>query len=476
VDLSQFFIMRHEVLLLAVIILILLMEIFVGKANRKAIIPVSIGLFLLSTLAGFLPAESGQLFGDMYRTNGLIVSMKNILNIGVLIVMLLSAEWLRKEENLDKVSEYYLIMLSTLVGMFYMISSGDFLMFYLGLELASIPMAALAAYDKFRNSSAEAGIKFIFSSALSSGVLLYGLSMIYASTGSIYFTEVAAHMGEQPLQVLGFIFFLAGMGFKISLVPFHFWTADVYEGAPISVTSYLSVISKGAAIFIFSIVLFSVFPMLEPLWQELLYVLAILTMTLANLFAVRQNNIKRFLAFSSIAQAGFILLGIMGGPHLGLTTVVYFILVYVFTNLGAFGVAISISDKTGKENINDYNGLYKTNPMLSLTMMLALFSLAGIPPVAGFFGKFFLFTSAASKGYYILVLIAVLNATISLYYYLRVVKAMFIEKSDHPIAPFRSSLSTRMALALCVAGTFAVGFISWIYEYLYDMTYLLFIF
>ena len=468
--------MRHELSLILVIVAIVLVEIFIGKENRKAIIPIAITLFLLNTLAGFIPADSGQIFGDMYRTNGLIISMKNILNIAVLIVLLQSVDWLRKAENEDKVSEYFIIMLSTLVGMFYMISSGDFLMFYLGLELATIPLAALAAFDKFRNTSAEAGIKFIFSSALSSGILLYGLSMIYAASGSIYFMEVAKVFGTQPLQVLGFIFFLAGMGFKIALVPFHFWTADVYEGAPINVTSYLSVVSKGAAIFIFSIILFTVFPVLESIWQSMLYVLAIITMTLANLFAIRQNNIKRFLAFSSIAQAGFILLGIMGGPHLGFTTVLYFVLVYVFTNLGAFGVAASISAVAGKENIDDYNGLYKTNPMLSLTMMLALFSLAGIPPVAGFFGKFFLFTAAASKGYYILVLIAVLNATISLYYYLRVVKAMFIDKSEMPIPYFRSSISTRLGLGICVAGIFVVGFVSYLYEYLYDMTYLLFIF
>jgi NADH-quinone oxidoreductase subunit N len=305
----------------------------------------------------------------------------------------------------------------------FMISSGDFLMFYIGLELATIPATILAAFDRSRNSSAEAGSKFIFSSALSSGVLLLGLSFIYGTTGSIYFADVMKSFGTSSLHLLGFIFFLSGMGFKISLVPFHFWAADVYEGAPVNITAFLSVLSKGAAVFILTILLYKVFSEISDSWELLLYVLAVSTMTIANLFAIRQDNLKRFMAFSSIAQAGFILLGIMGASQTGMTTVVYFILVYVFTNLAAFGVISSISHQSGNETIDSYNGLYRTNPLLSLTMMLALFSLAGIPPVAGFFGKFFLFTSAASKGYYILVLIAVLNATISLYYYLRVVKA-----------------------------------------------------
>jgi len=286
----------------------------------------------------------------------------------------------------------------------YMISSGDFLMFYLGLELATIPLATLAAWERFKEKSAEAGVKLIFTSALSSGILLYGISMIYGTTGSVYFREVMGAFNATPLQVLAFIFFFAGMAFKIAIVPFHLWIADVYEGSPINITSYLSVISKGAAVFILMIILYTVFYKIALLWRDVLYVTSILTMTIGNLFAIRQRNIKRFLAFSSIAQAGFILLGLIGQSQLGMTTVIYFVLVYIFSNLGAFGVAGIISNVTGKESIDDYDGLYRTNPLLSLTMMLALFSLAGIPPVAGFFGKFFLFTAAAQKGLYLLVI------------------------------------------------------------------------
>jgi NADH-quinone oxidoreductase subunit N len=446
--------------------LVLVADLATSEQNKKRVVHMTLLLFALVTAAGFLPATEGSLFGGMYQASRLTATMKNILNIAMLVVLLQSARWLLTEENHGKTSEYFILLFSTLIGMNFMISAGDFLMFYIGLELATIPATVLVAFDKTRNTSAEAGIKFIFSSALSSGILLLGLSFIYGTTGSIYFDDVLAAFGSNSLQLLGFIFLVAGMGFKISLVPFHFWAADVYEGAPVNITSYLSVLSKGAAVFIFAILLFKVFANLKDTWETLLYVLSVATMTIANLFAIRQDNLKRFMAFSSIAQAGFILLGIMGADQAGMTAVVYFMLVYVFTNLAAFGVISSISHQTGHETITSYKGLYRTNPLLSLTMMLALFSLAGIPPVAGFFGKFFLFTAAASKGYYILVLIAVLNATVSLYYYLRVIKAMFIDLNDQPIARFKSDVFTRISLVFCILGVFFTGFFGVIYEYI----------
>ena len=470
-SLENFSLMRHELLLIAAALLVLMAEIFWNPAKKRSISLFAVILFALITVAGFIPAPSGTLFGGMYVVDSVRLLMKNILNIGVLLVFIQSMTWLNKEENEEKISEYFILLISTLVGMNYMISSGHFLMFYIGLELATIPIAALAAYDRYRNNSAEAGIKLILSSALSSGILLFGLSMIYGTTGTFYFSEVAKLFMNSNLQLLGFIFFFAGMAFKISIVPFHLWTADVYEGAPVNITSYLSVISKGAAVFIFIIILFTVFPVIMVTWQKTIYVTAILTMTIGNLFAIRQNNLKRFLAFSSISQAGYILLGFIGGNQLGMASVIYYVLVYIFSNLGAFGVVTAISNATGKENIDDYNGLYHTNPGLSLVMTLALFSLAGIPPVAGFFGKFFLFTAAAEKGYYLLVLIAVLNTIISLYYYLLVVKAMFINKSESPINKFRSDFPTRFALALCVAGIVITGFASMLFEAIRNISF-----
>ena len=467
-------IMRHELLLVAIAVILLIVEIFLPNDRKRLIIVPSLLLMAGVTIIGFLPGATGELFGGMFRNTQLTILLKNILNIGVLIVFIQSVDWLKREENKEKISEFYILMLTTLIGMNYMISSGDFLMFYLGLELATIPIAALAAWERMKEKSAEAGVKLIFTSALSSGILLYGLSMIYGTTGTLYFTDVAPLITGAPLQVLAFIFFFAGMAFKISLVPFHLWTADVYEGAPVNVTSYLSVISKAAAVFIFTIILYTVFAKIAVLWSEVLYVITILTITLGNLFALRQQNLKRFLAFSSIAQAGFILLGIIGQSQIGMTTVIYFALVYIFSNLGAFGVVGIISNRTGKETIDDYDGLYRTNPNLSLVMMLALFSLAGIPPLAGFFGKFFLFTAAAKQGYYILVLIALVNTIISLYYYLLVIKAMLLNNSDRPIAYFKSDGFTRLGLLMCVFGIVVVGFISAIYEMVLNLSFGLF--
>jgi NADH-quinone oxidoreductase subunit N len=468
---GTFLIMRHELLLTAAALLILMAEIFADPKKKNFITAFSVILLVIITAAGFLPSPEGELFGGMYISTGTRLLMKNILNIGALLVFIQSVTWIRKEENSEKVSEYFILLISTLIGMNFMISAGHFLMFYIGIELATIPIAALAAYERYKNKSAEAGIKLILSSALSSGILLYGLSMIYGTTGSLYFSEVAHHFSNNNLQILGFIFFFAGMAFKISIVPFHLWTADVYEGAPVNITSYLSVISKGAAVFIFIIILYTVFPVIVTTWQKTIYVTSVLTMTIGNLFAIRQKNLKRFLAFSSISQAGYILLGFIGGNELGMAAVIYYVLVYIFSNLGAFGVVAAVSNASGKENIDDYNGLYHTNPGLSLIMTLALFSLAGIPPVAGFFGKFFLFTAAAQQGFYLLVLIAVLNTIISLYYYLLVVRAMFINKSETPVGKFKSDFPTRLALGICVAGIFITGFASILFEVIRNLSF-----
>jgi len=470
-DLGGFLLMRQELVLLAVILLLVILEIFMN--NKKALVNWALVIFGLHTLTGFLPMDEGSLFGGMYQTSQLVHLFKNVLNIGVLIILLQSAEWIKKEiVDQHKSTEFFIMMLSSLLGMYFMISSGDFLMFYLGLELSALPIAALVAFDTTKRVSAEAGIKFILSAALASGTSVFGVSLIYATTGSIYFDEVAQLLSYSNLSLVGFIFFFSGLAFKISLVPFHFWTADVYEGAPIGVTSYLSVISKGSAVMILMIILFTVMKPFEMVTTSMLYIVSVTTMFIGNLFALRQQNMKRFLAFSSIAQAGFILLGLLSNDQLGVSTVVYFVSIYVFTNLAAFGVIQSISTQTGKENMDDYDGLYRTNPKLSLVMMLALFSLAGIPPVAGFFGKFFLFTAAASQGFYFLVFLAVVNVTISLYYYLLVVRAMFLRKSDQAIPYFDSSFTMKLGLVLAVIGVLFIGVYSPIYEYIYQLSIL----
>ena len=470
-NLNSFIAMRQEIFLLAILLLLIVGEIFIHKDKKGSIVHLALFLFGIHTIIGFFAIEESSVFGGMFRTNTLIHFFKNALNVGVLIVLLQSADWIQeKMVPLNKGTEFFMLLFSSLLGMYFMISAGDFLMFYIGLELSTLPVAALVAWETSKRISSEAGVKFILSAGLASGVSLFGISLLYAATGSIYFADIIGVITTTNLTILGFILFFAGLAFKISLVPFHFWTADVYEGAPIGVASYLSVISKGAAAFILMILLFTVLKPLMHVWENIVYVIALATMFIGNLFALRQKNMKRFLAFSSIAQAGFILLGLISGTQLGTATVVYFVLVYVFTNLAAFGVVQAISLKTGKENMDDYNGLYRTNPNLSLVLMLALFSLAGIPPVAGFFGKFFLFAAAASKGHYLLVFLAVVNVTISLYYYLLVVRAMFIRKNENPIPFFKSKIYMRLGLVITVLGILVLGLYSPLYDYIFELS------
>jgi NADH-quinone oxidoreductase subunit N len=463
-------ILRSEFILTITALFVLLLEIFTNEKGKKYIVDISLFLFGVITLVGFIPVSSGSLFGGMFKTDNQIMIMKAFLNIGTFIVLMQSANWLRKPGNSDKLSEFYILLFSTLLGMYFMLSAGNFLILYLGVELASIPAAALAAYETHKSKSAEAGIKYLFLAAFSSAIMLYGISLLYGISGSLSYSDVSLALNQGLLCIMAFIFFFAGLAFKISLVPFHLWAADVYEGAPVNVTSYLSVVSKGAAVFALGILLYSVFAIIAPVWQWVLMMIALLSITVANLFAIRQTNLKRFLAFSSISQAGFILVGMVGGTSFSMASVIYFVLVYIFSNLGAFAIVSLVSDNTGKENMEDLNGFYKTNPRLSWAFTLALFSLAGIPPVAGFFSKFFLFTAAASKGYYLLVLLAVVNTIISLYYYLLPIKAMFINKNESPLPTIHSDWRGRVALLICIFGMLLVGFANRIFDFIQHLS------
>ncbi len=459
--------MKQELVIIAIIFVLLFIKVGSKEWKNENILNLVNLLLLFNFVAGFFWNEDGILFNEMFKTNKLIVTEKSILSLGTYIISLQSYSWLKNHKH---VIEFYMLLLSTLVGMFFMISAGNLLMFYLGLELSTIPLAALANFDLEKRKSSEAAFKLIISSAFSSGLLLFGISLMYGTTGTLIFSELSQHLDGNPLQIFAFILLIAGFSFKISVVPFHLWTADVYEGAPVSVTSYLSVISKGAVLFVFVSVLYTVFKPLAVTWYNILFVLSVLTMITGNLFAIRQNNLKRFLAFSSIAQVGFILIGISGASQTGTASVIYFVLIYIFSNLGAFGVIGLVSAVTGKENIEDYKGFYKTNPLLSWVLAISLFSLAGIPPTAGFFGKFFLLMAGAGQGNYILITIAALNMIVSLYYYLKVVKAIFMDENESPIEKLAIPASPKLALFICIAGIVLTGLMSYVYEYIYSLT------
>ncbi|MDP9230973.1 MAG: NADH-quinone oxidoreductase subunit N [Bacteroidota bacterium] len=454
--------MKSEWMVTVIIFLVFFIKIGKGMKN-ESLLPLIQLLLLLNVIAGFIFNKEGILFDGMFHISPLIALQKAILSLGVYLISLLCADWLKKSQHLP---EFFILMLSALLGMFLMISSGNLLMFFLSLELSTIPVAAMANFDLEKKISSEAAMKMILSSAFSSGILLFGISLVYGTTGTISFTEIPQQLDGSSLQILAFVFLFTAFAFKLSIVPFHLWTADVYEGSPIAATSFLSVISKGSVAFIFISALYKVFQPLHDVWYNMLVILAIATMVIGNLFALRQQNIKRFLAFSSIAQVGFILVGMSSNSNIGTSSVVYFILIYVFSNLAAFGVASAISSQTGKENIDDYKGLYQTNPFLSWILALALFSLAGIPPTAGFFGKLFLLTAGASKGSYWFIGIAALNMVISLYYYLKIVRAMFMDKNEQLILTIKINRSTKFALIICAAGIVMLGLLSWIYDYI----------
>ncbi len=458
--------MKQELVITLIIFILLFIKLGKKDWQNQSLIHFINVLLVFNLASGFLFPCDGALFGDMFRTNELLIFEKNLLNLGTLIISLQSYNWLKEHKH---VPEFYMLLLSTLLGMFFMLSSNNLLMFYLALELSTIPLAALANFDLEKRRSSEAAFKMIISSAFSSGLLLFGISLVYGATGTLNFAELATSFTANALNIFSFILLIAGFGFKISAVPFHLWTADVYEGSPVAVTSYLSVISKGAVLFVLVSVLYNVFTPLKESWYNMLFLLSVLTMLIGNLFALRQQNMKRFLAFSSIAQVGFILIGITGQSAEGSASVIYFVLIYIFSNLAAFGVINLVSAVTGRETVDDYKGFYKNNKTLSWVLAIALFSLGGIPPTAGFFGKFFLLLAGAGKGNYLLITIASLNMVISLYYYLRVIKAMFMDGNDNPIEPVKAGWSPKIAMAVCVGGIIVTGLASGAYQYIYSL-------
>ncbi|MDR0428038.1 MAG: NADH-quinone oxidoreductase subunit N [Dysgonamonadaceae bacterium] len=472
-DFGNFLFMEQEIGLIILFVLLFFYDIFCSEKGKKYFQLVAVSLFAVFTLFGFTPMNKGEAFGGMYISSDMTVFMKNILNIATLIMFLQVKTWLYSENTRHKKGEFYLITLVTLLGMYVMISSGNFMMLYIGMEAASLPLACLIAFNKYQEKSAEAGVKYILISALSSGIMLFGLSFLYGALGSFYFSDMSRNMISSPLVLLGFVFFFSGLAFKLSLVPFHLWTADVYEGAPTGITAYLSVVSKGAAALALIFALYKVFGSIDVAWHHILWWLAIITITLGNIFAIRQKDIKRFFAFSSISQAGYLLLGMIAGTAQGMTAMVFYILVYVFSNMAVFGVIAAVENHTkGDTRIAAFNGLYKSNPALSFVMMLAVFSLGGIPPFAGFFSKFFIFMAAAEQGEYLLVFIALLNTVISLYYYLLIIKAMFIkEENPNNLSRFSIDNYNKVSLVICTAGIFVIGFISLIYEYIDTLSF-----
>lgn len=466
---GQFLNMVPEASLVAILIILFFADFALSKSEKKhPVLRCLTHTLLLLQLVPCVLAEPTSVFGGLYVSTAAANAMKLILTGGTLIVAIMAQPWLKAASRYE--GEFYMLLVSTLLGMYVMTSSGHFLMFFLGLEMASVPMACLVAMDKWKKDSAESGAKYILTATFSSAIMLYGISFIYGACGTLYFDDVAAKLSITPMTIAGLVFFFAGLGFKLSLVPFHFWTADTYQGAPTTVTAYLSVVSKGAAAFALCAILMKVFAPMIAQWEILLYVVIVLSITIANLFAMRQSELKRFMAFSSISQAGYIMLAVIGNSTMGVASLMFYTLVYVAANLAVFAVINVVEQNNGgNTDRSALTGFYETNPKLSLLMTLALFSLAGIPPFAGMFSKFFVFMAAAQQGSvwaYVVVFIALVNTVPSLYYYLLIVKEMYIKKTASPLPTFQSDTATKLALAICTVGIVLFGVWSGIYEWL----------
>jgi NADH-quinone oxidoreductase subunit N len=396
----------------------------------------------------------------MLRHDWIAFSFKVIFLFSAAITAILSL-------GVDDVSargEYFALLVVATLGMSLMAMAADLIMLFLAIETTSIPLYILAGFMKGDQKSAESGMKYFLFGAMTSAVMLYAFSLLYGFSGetNVYrLTEVFLSGQLSPWLLLGIaVLVLVGFGFKVAAVPFHFWTPDVYEGAPTPITAFISTASKAAGFAVLVRVMLAVFPTVENQWAAVLAAMAVATMTLGNLLAIAQKNIKRLLAYSSIAHAGYALIGLVALSTFGAASLVFYLLAYVVTNLAAFAVVILFARTTGSDEIADYAGLSRRNPWLALTLMVAFLSLAGMPPLAGFVAKVFVFAAAVESGWIWLAFVGVLNAIIGLYYYLTVLKVVYLYRSEEEDQPIAVSRSYALAIGLCVAAILLVGTIS----------------
>jgi NADH-quinone oxidoreductase subunit N len=453
-----------EIIIAVTGFVVLLSDLFLAEKQKHILGPLALAGLIVGGVAVFnLLPQTAEALGGRFVFNPVAGWFKIVFILAGAFTAVFCWQS-RAKEKLVSTGEFYSVMLFTLVGMMFLISSTDLITLYISLELATVPLFALAAWKKGDPLSGEAGLKYVIFGALASGLLLYGLGLLYGLAGSADLQTISGTLTSSPALWLAAGIITAAIGFKITLVPFHMWAADVYQGAPTAVTAYLSVASKSAGIAFMFQLFFGIFGAQLSEWGWLIAGLATATMTLGNLVAIVQNNIKRFMAFSAISQAGYIILGFLGPFSESVPSMLYYLFIYVFTNMAVFGVIIHYNDTTGKENIDEYKGLSRTNPVIALVMMLGLFSLAGIPPLSGFVGKFFLFNVAAKAGYHWLVAVAALNSTISLYYYLRIVRQMYMESPDTNASRLPISRALAFTFLILTIGVTLFGVIPGIYE------------
>lgn len=416
---------------------------------------------LVATLLFSRPSEAEPLIlGGMLRHDWLAFAFTMLILFSAMVSCLLSIN----VSGVGDRGEYYALLLVTTMGMTLMASSADLIMLYLSIETTSIPLYILAGFLKGDDKSTESGLKYFLFGALTSAVMLYGFSLLYGFTGetNLYFLAEAIRSAQVSPAVLGAVavLVLVGFGFKVAAVPFHFWTPDVYEGAPTPITAYISTASKAAGFAVLVRVMVLAFPGIEGFWAAVLAAIAAATMTLGNVLAITQRNIKRLLAYSSIAHAGYALIGLVALSGFGAASLMFYLLAYVVTNLAAFAVVILFARSAGSEQIADYAGLSRRSPWLALALLVAFLSLAGMPPLAGFVAKVFVFAAAVESGLIWLAFAGVLNAIVGLYYYLTVLKVVYLYRSEDEDKPITVPRPYAIALATCIAAILLVGILS----------------
>jgi len=467
--------MLPELIIIGTAFVLLFTDLFLTERRRIVLAPLALfGIAAATAVTLYLMPGQGEMLGGRFAVDSVSWWFKLVFLLSGLLTVAISMDLFDsrvavKDPNIGARGEFYTILLFSLAGAMYLISARDIVTLYVSLELATIPLYILAAWKR-DSLSGEAGLKYVILGALSSGLLLYGLGLMYGLTGETHLDMIGRAMTPAPAFWLAAAMITAGVGFKLTIVPFHMWAAEVYQGAPTPVTAYLSVASKAAGLALMFQLFYRAMGQFLNHWSLPIALFAALTMTLGNVVAVTQQNIKRFMAFSAISQAGYLIMGFLGTSSEGVPAMLFYMLVYIVTNLAVFAVIMFYSNQTGREEIKDYRGLARVNPLVALAMMVGLFSLAGIPPLAGFVGKFFLFSVASKAGFHWLVAVAAVNSTISLYYYLRIVRQMYIE----PAGEGERALAVTPALAITITvtalSTVVMGILPVFYESVHAQT------
>jgi NADH-quinone oxidoreductase subunit N len=460
--------MSHELLVLALGLGVLLADLWLpahAKRHLGYAAAVGLGLILVCSFAAFqlAPGEVRTAFHDMYVLDGLALFFKRFFLVAALLVMLMAVEF--SDQFHSGISEFYSLTLFALLGMLFAASAGDFALLFVSLELITITFYILNSFQRSRVTSLEAGVKYLVIGALSTGFTVFGIALVYGMTGTFNFANlapIAASLVHNKIFLFGVLLVLVGLGFKIAAFPFQIWAPDVYQGAPSPATAFLAVGSKAAGFVLLLRVLFTAVPSVAAQWTNLFILISGITILYGNLCAIPQRNVKRLLGYSSIAHAGYLLLGIAAFSPAGQSAVLYYLSGYLFTVLAAFTVIVVVMRHLPNEDFSGLAGLHQRSPLLASSMTLALVSLAGLPPLAGFFGKFLLLKSVVQQGsahpsYYVLAFIAIAGVVVSFYYYFNVIRAIYWSKDAPDLSPISASVPLRLSLLGCVFGMLWLG-------------------